>query len=324
VTAGQRDTAVSGAAGDRDAPTVDCAIVIVTYNSSADVDDLLDSIDAGAGGLSVRTIVVDNASTDDTVGRVRSHPDVQCIETGANTGYAAGINTGRAAAGPYRSLLVLNPDLRVEPGAIRSLFEAAREPAVGIAVPVLRDPDGTVQRSLRREPTLGRALGEALFGDHLPARPEGLSEMVRDDDAYRRAHDVDWATGAAFLVTAACDEAVGPWDARFFMYSEEVDYARRARRAGFRVTFVPDAVAVHHEGGSGASDDLVALMAVNRVRLFREQHGAAPAAAYRAVLVLHALLRWGDSGQRAARGALTGRPVSVWLESVLRDGRPPT
>jgi GT2 family glycosyltransferase len=301
---------------------VDCAVVIVTYNSGQDIDALLDSLPAAAGGLSQRVIVVDNGSADDTVARVQARDGVELIETGANLGYAAAINVGRARARPCRSVAVLNPDLRVEPGALRRLFNAAGG-EVGVTVPTLVGPDGGRLRSLRRDPTIARALGEALFGDRFPGRPACAAELVREDEAYEHEHPVDWATGAALLITEACDRAVGDWEPMFFLYSEEVDHAYRVRRAGLRIQFVPAAVAVHREGGSGSSPDLVALMAVNRVRLHARYHGAVAAAGYRAAMILHALLRIGQPGQRAALRALLGRPGSAWLRSVLTTGRPP-
>jgi GT2 family glycosyltransferase len=303
-------------------PLVDCAVVVVTYNSGRHVSALLDSLRDAADGLTLRTIVVDNGSADDTLDQVRRHTGVVLVETGANLGYAGAINVGRARARPCRSILVLNPDLRLEPGAIRMLLDAAGSSGGGVTVPCLVDVDGNRHRSLRRDPTLLRALGEALCGDRLPGRPPWASELVREPDAYRYRHRVDWATGAAVLVTDDCDRAVGAWDESFFLYSEEVDHAIRARRAGYAVEYVPGAVAVHDGAGSGSSDDLVALMAVNRVRHHRKHHGPGASGAYRAAMVVHALLRLGAPGQRAALAALVGRPRSAWLRSVLDHGRP--
>src|SRR5580693_1481698 len=89
---------------------VDCAVVIVTYNSAGDIARALDSLPAAAAGLTVRTVVVDNGSTDATVRLARARTDVSCVESGANLGYAGGINVGREHAGDYSALLVLNPD----------------------------------------------------------------------------------------------------------------------------------------------------------------------------------------------------------------------
>ena len=287
---------------------VDCAVVIVTYNSANDIIGLLDSLPAAADGLTVCVVVVDNGSTDDTVRLVRSRPDVICVATGTNLGYAGGINAGREHAGDYSALLVLNPDLVLEPGAIRTMVQALDEPAVGIIAPMLVDSSGRRSPSLRRYPTLTRAIGDCLLGDHAGWRPGWLSEIVRDEGQYAHRHPVDWATGAAMLISAACDSAVGPWDERFFLYSEEVDYAARAKAAGYRMEFVPTATARHRGGGSGQSDALTALMAVNRIRYMEKSRRRRPA--YWAVVVLHEFLRSGSPAHRAALRAVAHR--SSW------------
>jgi GT2 family glycosyltransferase len=292
---------------------VDCAAVVVTYNSAGDIAVLLDSLPAAAAGLSIRIIVADNGSTDGTVELARSRPDVTCIETGANLGYAGGINVGRLHGGAYSSLLVLNPDAELEAGAMREMFAALEDPAVGIVVPMLLDAEGRRLPSLRREPTLIRALGDGLLGGRVRRRPGRLSEMVWHEEAYGYRHPVDWATGAALLVSAACDRAVGGWDERFFLYSEETDYFARARAAGFRVDFEPSARVRHRGGGSGRSDALLALQAVNRVR-YMEKHHRWPRLYWLAVL-LHEALRSGDPGHRSALLAVLRR--SRWA-SVLR------
>ncbi|MFN0088932.1 MAG: glycosyltransferase [Acidimicrobiales bacterium] len=300
----------SASAGGSDLPPVDCGVVVVTYNSAADICGLLDSIGPAMRPLhasalagrppSWRVVVVDNDSTDHTVPLVAARGDAIVVRAGANLGYAGGINLGRRCAGPRASTLILNPDLRLAPGAAALLIAELADPTVGVAAPLLQDPDGTTLRSLRRDPTPLRALGEALLGDHLPWRPAWASELVRTPAAYAVAGDADWVTGAAMLISEACDRAVGDWDERFFLYSEEVDFAVRCRRAGYRVRFCPQARAMHREGGSGQSSDLVALMALSRVRCYQKLHGGAGAARYRAANLLHELLRCRDNGHRAA------------------------
>jgi GT2 family glycosyltransferase len=302
-----------------DPPPVDCAVLVVTYNSAAFVGDLLDSLPAAAGGLSLRTVVVDNGSSDGTVAQLRSRPEVHCIEAGANLGYAGGINLAQRHAGPCARVLVLNPDLVLEAGAIARLAVALQDPAAGLAVPMILDSAGRLELTLRREPSLSRAIGDALFGRRLARRPGWLSETVLDERAYRDPHPVDWAGGAAAMVSADCAGAVGPWDESFFLYSEEVDYAARVRAAGFRVEYVPAARVRHHEGGSGSSATLTALQAVNRVRYVakRRRRGSG---AFRAAVALHELLRAYDPAHRFALRTVLRR--SRWSE--LLGGPGPT
>ena len=271
---------------------VDCGIVVVTYNSARHIERLLDSIPGAAGGLRTRCVVVDNDSRDETVSIVRARSDAELVEAGGNLGYSAAINIGRSVIGPCSSVLILNPDLVLESGAIAELDKALSAPDAGVAVPMMCNEDGSLYLSLRRELTLLGTLGDALFGDRWSSRPAALSETMRDKAAYQRPCDVAWATGAAFLVSTACDGAVGDWDAdRFFLYAEEIDFTRRARDRGFRVRYVPTARTRHESGGSGRSAQLRALMAVNRIRYYEKYHGHLATELFRGIAVFHHLLR---------------------------------
>ena len=286
--------AVAVGCGER----ADCAVVIVTYNSADCIGELLMSVSRAAPGLRLRTVVVDNGSSDETVGIVANTHGVTLIEAKANLGYAGGVNVGRSFAGSYSALLVLNPDVVLEEGSVTKMYAALNHPKIGIVVPALIDFQGRQLLSLRREPTVVRAIGDGLFGNHVRWRPGWLSEIVREEDSYRTPHAVDWATGAVLLISESCDHVVGSWDERFFLYSEETDYAHRVRAAGFRIQYLPSARAWHREGASGASARLIALMAVNRVR-YVEKHRHSPIS-YRLAVALHELLRVGDSDHRTA------------------------
>ena len=283
----------------------DCTAVTVTYDSEPHIDELLGSLDASS--VALRVVVVDNGSRDASVNLARSRPGVTVLATGVNGGYAAGINVGRRYADPERPVLVVNPDLRFRPGAVEALLATLVDPAVGIAVPRLVDTDGHLRRSLRREPTVRRELGEALFGDRVASRPGWSSEIIRSDDQYGCDVDVDWATGAAMMISPAGDRAIAAWDESYFLYSEEVDAAARVRAAGLRIRYVADATAEHDGGGSGTSERLVALQAVNRVRYFERRHGALHSAIYRGTVALHELSRAADPARRSAAVAVLRR-----------------
>lgn len=289
------------------AEPADVAVVVVTYNSADDVDDLIESLRIEAADLRLRVVVADNASSDGTLETVRRHADVVAVATGGNLGYAGGINVAMENVGEADAILILNPDLRVEPGAIRSLRDAARTcPDAGIVVPRIVDDEGRVRTSIFREPTLVRALADAVLGPVWPGRPSALSEWERRPDAYTARHEVDWATGAALLIPSGVARLVGEWDERFFLYSEETDYCRRVRGLGFRVVFEPSATVSHREGGSGASTDLDVLLNVNRVRYMRK-HAPRAAGAYRAIVLLGAWLRRRRSHAAARTAAVVAR-----------------
>jgi N-acetylglucosaminyl-diphospho-decaprenol L-rhamnosyltransferase len=262
---------------------VDLAIVIVTYNSRHVIEALLDSLPAALGSLTSHVVVVDNNSADGTADMIERRGDCTVVRA-ANDGYSAGINRGCATARPARATLVLNPDVRLVPGAAAVMFDSARDD-VGIVAPQIRDEDGRLHRSLRREPTLLRALG--LTRTNLSA----LSEYVGRDREYLRPTTVDWALGAALLITAECSAAVGAWDETFFLYSEETDFCRRARAAGFSVRYEPAAIAVHIGAQSGVSDDIHSMQILNRVRDYTRRHGAVASWSYFGLAILNEMYR---------------------------------
>ena len=271
------------------------AIVVVTYNSEACVGDLLESL-VGSGADSI--VVVDNGSSDATVQVVGGRAGVRLVRS-TNVGYAGGINRGVRAAPDADAYLVLNPDLVVLPGLVDALKAALTDPGVGLTVPLVLDSDGRRQDSLRREQSIPRAMGLNWTG--LPL----LSEYVKGDDEYLAPRDVDWALGAAVMFSRACYEAVGPWDESFFLYSEETDFCLRARDAGWRTRFVPEAAVVHNGGGSGRSDTTHAMQVINRVRLYARRHSKPAAFAYFALNVLSEL-SWIARGRKQSRASVRG------------------
>ncbi|WDF34216.1 WecB/TagA/CpsF family glycosyltransferase [Arthrobacter agilis] len=269
----------------------DVVVVVVTFNSADQLGGLLASLRREARSLRLRVVVAENDSSDGTVEVLAAHPDVVALSTGGNLGYAAGINAATRVPGDSKAILVLNPDLRVEPGAVSSLYRRMVSADAGIVVPKLLDDDGVTYPSLRREPSITRALGDALMGSRFRGRPRWLSEIDVDAESYRHAHRFDWATGAALLVRSDLAALLGDWDDQFFLYSEEVDYCRRARTFGAGLWYEPSARMFHSRGGSGASPALNALLAVNRVRYVRKYHSRPYTAVFRAAVVLSETLR---------------------------------
>lgn len=283
------------------------AIVVVLHNSAAHVDSFLEALPAATSGLSEwQLVAVDNGSTDDGPALFAARAPEAVMVRHPNRGYGAGINRGVAAAAPYEAVLVVNPDVRLRPGCVGELLAAVEESGVGIVVPQLVAPDGTLGWSLRREPTVLRALGEAILGGTRAGRFPALGELVCDPAAYERSVSADWASGCAMLITRRCLSAVGPWDEGYFLYSEETDFALRARDAGFELRLVPSASAVHVGGESDVSPRLRSLLSVNRVRLFARRHGAAHTAAFWGAVTINEALRVlrGGAVHRAALGAL--------------------
>lgn len=281
------------------------AVVIVTYQSEQVIGDCLASLPDD-----VLVVVVDNASTDATLAIVEAAaPEAVIVRNPVNAGFAAGVNLGIKAA-DARDVLVLNADIRLRPGAV----EALRATGAAIAVPKLVGTDGALHHSLRREPTVLRALGEAVLGGGRAGKVAALGETVVDPKSYEHSQQVDWATGAAWLISRAAIDALGPLDERYFLYSEETEYMLRATGAGFAVRYEPNAVAVHIGGEVQSSPRLWSMLTTNRVRLHRERHGRVAALFMWLAVVLNEGLRASSGRHRAALRALL--TMKTWPEET--------
>lgn len=300
----------------------DVTVVLVTYNNVDDIDPLLAGLRIETQAQSLKVVVADNGSIDGSLELLAAHPDVILVNTGGNLGYAGGINSALRNAGMHHDVLILNPDLRILPGAIRTLRRRMRISEAGVVVPRLLDDDGTIYTSLRREPSIVKALGDAAFGQQFAGRPEWLSEIDYNAESYQFSHPIDWATGAAVFIAGHVVADVGEWDERYFLYSEETDYFRRVRELGHTVWFEPSASMTHSRGGSGASADLVALMAVNRVRYAAAHHTPSYAALVRAVTATGELARAYKPENRRAFLSLAG--IRPWrrLPQARQDVTP--
>ncbi|MDI2033931.1 WecB/TagA/CpsF family glycosyltransferase [Paenarthrobacter nitroguajacolicus] len=300
----------------------DVAVVVVTYNNADDVGPLIAGLREEAATLSIKVVVADNSPDERTFIELLGHPDVTALRTGGNLGYAGGINAAVSVAGEAASYLVLNPDLRVERGAVAAMIKRMRESGSGMVVPVLLDDEGGVYPSLRREPGVLRALGDAALGSYVKARPAWLSEMDFDPESYLHGHRVDWATGAALLISSEAARAVGAWDEQFFLYSEETDYCHRVREAGFSVWFEPAARMWHEGGGSGTSPQLAALMSVNRVRYAAKYFRPGRALAFRSAVLAAEVARLNKPGHRDAALAVLNQRRWEALPHATRTTTP--
>ena len=290
-------------------------IVIVTHNSRSLVGGLLDSIPIALAGVTAEVVVVDNSSSDGTPDYVASRGDCLLVRS-ANVGYAAGINRGVMASQRADAILVLNPDVILHPNSIQPMLRALRRENVGIVVPQVRSSDGDLSLSLRREPTLLRSLG-------LTATRLGVfSEYVNERSLYTSPRTVDWAVGAAMLMSRECYDRLAGWDETYFLYSEETDLCLRARDRGLLTVYEPAAVVVHIGGQSGQDAKTHSMRCVNRVRLYRRRHGVVTAWCFLA-LTIGFELRWALRGRReswAAIKALTRpaeRPVELGCSDAL-------
>jgi len=266
---------------------VDLSVVILSWNVRDLLRQCLQSVTI-TRLLTSEIIVVDNASSDGSPDMLRAEfPEVRLIVSATNRGYPGGNNDGMTAASG-RYVLILNPDTLVVGDALSTMLTYADAHSdVGVIGPQLLNPDGSVQSSRRRFPTLLTGLFESTWLQSLAPRGVLRHYYVQDrpDDATQA---VDWVTGACLLVRREVIQQVGLLDEGFFMYSEELDWCRRIKQAGWKIVYLPEAKIIHYMGRS--SDQVVAQRHIyfqtSKVRYFRKHHGALTAGVLRASLLL--------------------------------------
>jgi GT2 family glycosyltransferase len=301
-------------------PTI--SIIIVSWNVRQLLRACLASLPLA--DPRVEAIVVDSASTDGTPAMVAADfPAVRLITSDENLGYTRGNNLGlREARGRY--LFILNPDTELHPGALEALSaHMDAHPRAGAAGPLVLRPDGTPQPTRRRFPTLGLAFFESTWLQRLAPRA-WLCRYYAEDLPAGEPAAVDWVVGAALFVRRAAYEQVGGLDERFFMYSEELDWQRRMRAAGWEVHHVPKARVVHHEAGSSVQVPAATHIRFNtsKVRYYRKYHGAAAAEGLRWYLLGHFAVQFGLEtlkGWLGHKPALRRARAAAYRE-VLRSG----
>jgi GT2 family glycosyltransferase len=230
--------------------TLELGAVLVNYNAGQELRTALQSIADEMAGRTWEAVVVDNASADGSAAIVEEFaPQARLLRNTANVGFGRGINQG-VAASQAPLILIMNPDCRLESGAVAALrgeLDGRRQCA--IAGPRVLDPDGAEQGSARGDPDMLTG----LFGRTSLLRNLLPSSSVSRRNVVAGGHDsktVDWVSGACMLVRRSAFDEVGGFDARYFLYWEDADLCRRLRAHGHEIHYVPAATAVHRVGHS--------------------------------------------------------------------------
>lgn len=250
-----------GIAHPRRDGVADLAIVIVSTNEAHWLEPCLSTVFDHAGSATLDVIVVENECTDGTRELVESNfPDARVMSS-PNRGFGYGNNRGLEQANARYSLL-LNPDTEIVNGTFGELIDLLdARPEVGMAGVRQVTADGTLWPTIRRFPSVSRALGEALFSERWPIHPAWAGERVLDWNAYEREGECDWPVGSFMLARREALLSAGLLDERFFIYSEEPDLCLRIKRAGWQVRHLPQMTIVHHVNKAGVRPRNVAQYA---------------------------------------------------------------
>ena len=274
---------------------MDLSVVIVSWNAQRYLELCLDSLASAPPSRSMETLEVDNASADGTVEMVESRfPWVKLIRSSENLGFAKGNNLAiRQCQGRYIALV--NPDVIVLPGCLDALADYLdHNPKVGNVGPRVLNPDGSLQSSCRRFPTLWNNLCSATA---LASTFKG-SRLLAGEHMFFFPHDrtmaVDVVVGCFSMIRREAFDAVGLLDEQLFMYGDDVDWCRRCWNAEWEVVFFPGAQAIHDRGKTTAPYPVRFALAQQRsvFHYWRKHHGWLGVFGIRSIMLLHHLLRY--------------------------------
>jgi len=232
-------------------PTLD--VIIVNWNAGEQLRSCLTSLvkSSNEGFTLARVVVVDNASTDNSLDGLKSfNLPLTLLSNDSNQGFARACNQG-AAVSRANYLLFLNPDTVLADNSLAvplNFLEQKEHADVGVCGIQLIDESGQVTRSCARFPTFGTLLAVALG---LPKLTRGrVRGVVMEDWSHDLTCEVDHVMGAFYFIRRNLYEALQGFDERFFVYLEDLDLSLRVRKAGWKVVYLSKARAFHKGGGT--------------------------------------------------------------------------
>lgn len=241
----------------------DLAIVIVNWNTARLLERCLASLSSATEGLSVRTVVIDNASADGSADLVENEfPRVDLIRNAENVGYARANNQALRRCVSYAKYsLLLNPDTEVPPGTLQAMVDFMdNHPEAGIAGCKVVKPDGTLDWACRR----GRLTPAMLFYRALRldqlfpnSRRFGRHNLTYLDE--NETHEVGAVVGAFMMIRRECLNDIGLLDESYFMYGEDVDLCYRAAEHGWKIFYAPVGTILHHKGKSSGKRSYIMI-----------------------------------------------------------------
>lgn len=297
------------------------SVIIVSWNARDYLLRCLASLEAYGDGLISEVIVVDNASSDDSVAQVRArYPQVTLVEPGANLGFAKGNNLGiRMARGKY--LCLINSDAELLPGCLSTLVKHLEQhPDIGLIGPRVQGADGVVQDRPRGFPTLWNMFCFAAGLDGLWPNSRLFGGYLRRAWPIDQVMPAEVLSGCFWLARAMAVDEVGGLDEGYFMYGEDIDWCLSFHRKKWQVVFHPEAHAIHHGGKSSSNAPVRFYLEMHRANLqyWRKNHGLPATAGYYGICLLHHLVRVLAYG---ARGIFSPRPNADRQAKIERSWR---
>lgn len=305
------------------------AVSIINYRTAELTQACIRSVLNDLGGLDARVVVVDNASGDGSADQIAAwleeQPDgrrVQLVRSPINSGFSGGHNLGMGAEPEAKFYLLLNSDAVVTPGFLQILLAAAEtDPQAGFFAPLLSWDDGKVQTSCFRFHSplseLDRSARNGVITKLLRRHVVALGPVPDPGQ-------IEWASFACILLRGEMVRRLGPMDEGYFLYYEDAEYCLRARRAGWRIAYVPMARAVHFRGGSGPVKTLAhqrkrlpSYYYASRARFLRQAHGHSGLIAANLLWHLGRGVAWISRGLGGSYSPMAAREgLDIWTNAT--------
>jgi N-acetylglucosaminyl-diphospho-decaprenol L-rhamnosyltransferase len=238
-------------------PASNISLIIVNYNTNQLLLGYLNTFVEDVGEIPLEIWVVDNASTDESLDKIKSYfPDVHLITNDTNQGYAKANNQILAQANG-EIFILLNPDTIVRPGALNEFLRTFESDGdIGVIGPQVLNPNGSIQPSCGKFASVWTEFLFQSFLFKIVPSPFPLGREVHwlQQGQYKNKHEVDWVTGACLAIRKEVIDKIGLLDEAFFMYGEDMDWCWRVKKVGYKVCYQPAAKIVHYSRQASSQD----------------------------------------------------------------------
>ena len=228
------------------------SIIIVSFNTRDLLRKCLESVETAAADINHEIIVVDNASSDDSVGMVRSYfSNIKVHENDQNVGFSRAVNQGIKSSSNAGFIALINSDTVIPKDTFTKFVDYLKKnDKVAMVGPQLVGKDGRMQDSAGYKPSLEAALRQIAGWGALRGTPRGLRIRAKPKEGIQ---SVDWLAGTCVVIKQKAIDQAGLLDDKQFMYAEDIEYGLRLRRAGWQLHLLPNVRVVHFGGASSTT-----------------------------------------------------------------------
>jgi len=278
----------------KDYDMVDVSVIIVSWNAKNFLIKCIQNLLKSVKQYTMEIIVVDNSSDDGSGASVREiFPNVYLVENEKNEGFARANNIGIDIAGG-RYVALVNSDIEVIDDCIKLLLSFMEKyQDIGVLGPRILNKDRTLQASCRKFPGVWNAVCEALGLNNIFPKSEHFSGEEMFYFNHEEVREVDALSGCFLMVRKEAIAQVGGLDEKFFIYSEDIDWCKRIKMAGWKIIFCPEAQAIHYGAGSSRNAPEKFLIEQKKAILqyWQKHNGIAGRITIKAILILHHTIR---------------------------------